>query len=283
MLALSHSWLASTTGKSRHDHETASDYGLGVRDMKRPLFAQSLSRLAGENAFDVLAKAKALEAQGRNVIHLEIGEPDFDTPPHIKEAAVKALWDGYTHYTPSQGMPVLREAAAEHLTSSRKVQFNPDDIIVTPGAKPILFFTILALVDPGDEVIYPNPGFPTYESVVNYVGGVPVPIALREENQFRMDVAEIRSKVTERTKLIILNSPQNPTGSVLTIQDMEGIAEIAESHDLMVLCDEIYSRTPASRRSATTDATTGMPAARNTSLARCLCMASADASTPEWV
>lgn len=208
--------------------------------MARSIFAESLSRLGTETAFDVLSKAKALEAQGRSVVHLEIGEPDFDTPPHIKEAAIKALWDGYTHYVPSQGMPVLREAAAEYLTSSRGVQFDPDDIVVTPGAKPILFFSIMALVDPGDEVIYPNPGFPIYESMINYVGGKAVPVQLRKENDFRMDVAELKSLVTDKTKLIIINTPQNPTGSVLARSDIQGIAEIVEGRDILVLCDEVY-------------------------------------------
>lgn len=208
--------------------------------MSDSIFAASLSRLGTETAFDVLAKARALEARGKNIIHLEIGEPDFDTPAFIKEAAIKALWDGYTHYGPAQGLPVLREAAAAYLTRSRKVQFEPDELVITPGAKPILFFSIMALVDPGDEVIYPNPGFPIYESMINYVGGIPVPLQLREENQFRVDVAELRCKVTGRTKLIILNSPQNPTGSVLTKADVEGIADVVQDRDIMVLSDEVY-------------------------------------------
>ncbi len=208
--------------------------------MSDSIFAASLSRLGTETAFDVLAKARALEAKGRNIIHLEIGEPDFDTPSFIKEAAIKALWDGYTHYGPAQGLPVLREAAAEYLTRSRKVEYEPDELVITPGAKPILFFSIMALVNPGDEVIYPNPGFPIYESMINYVGGVPVPLQLREENQFRVDVDELRRKVTSRTKLIVLNSPQNPTGSVLTKADLEGIAEVVRDRNLMVLSDEVY-------------------------------------------
>jgi len=208
--------------------------------MSKSIFAESLSRLGTETAFDVLAKARVLEAKGKNIVHLEIGEPDFDTPAFIKEAAIKALWDGYTHYGPAQGLPALREAAASYLTRSRKVQFEPDEMVITPGAKPILFFSIMALVNPGDEVIYPNPGFPIYESMINYVGGVPVPLRLREENQFRADVAELRSKITVRTKLMILNTPQNPTGSVLTKADVEGIAEMVEGRDLMVLCDEVY-------------------------------------------
>jgi len=208
--------------------------------MINTICADRMARLGTETAFDVLAKAKALEAQGRSIVHLEVGEPDFDTPDFIKEAAVKALWDGFTHYGPAQGLPILREAAADYLTTSRGVAFDPAEIIVTPGAKPILFFGILSLVNEGDEVIYPDPGFPIYESMVKYVGGTAVPIALREENQFRMDVAELRAKITGRTKMIILNAPHNPTGSVLTREDLAGIAEAIEGRDIVVLCDEVY-------------------------------------------
>lgn len=206
------------------------------------MLSKRQSRLGTETAFEVLAKAKALEQKGKHIVHLEIGEPDFDTPTFIKEAAVKALHDGFTHYGPAQGLPVLREACAEYLSNSRGVTFGPDDIVVTPGAKPILFFSILALVDPGDEVIYPDPGFPIYESMINYAGGRPVPLTLREENEFRLDVSELKTKVSDKTKLIILNYPHNPTGSMLTQEDLKGIAETVDGRDLMVLCDEVYCR-----------------------------------------
>ena len=208
--------------------------------MSKTMFAGRMGRLGTETAFDVLAKARALEAQGRNVVHMEVGEPDFDTPAFIIEAAVKALWDGYTHYGPAQGLPVLREAAAEYLTRSRGAPVDADEIIVTPGAKPILFFSILSLVESGDEVIYPDPGFPIYESMVNYAGGTAVPIQLREENDFRLDVSELKGKISSRTKMIILNSPHNPTGSVMTREDLAGIGELIAGRDIMVLCDEVY-------------------------------------------
>src|SRR5208337_2442148 len=182
--------------------------------------AKRMSRLGSENAFEVLVRARALEKQGKHIVHLEIGEPDFDTPANIVEAAVDALHLGYTHYGPSAGLADLREAIAEDVSKSRGVKFTPDEVVVVPGGKPIIFFTMLALVDEGDEVIYPNPGFPIYESMIHYVGGRAVPIQLREERDFRLDTAELKALITDRTKLIVLNSPQNPTGGVLTKRDI---------------------------------------------------------------
>lgn len=198
--------------------------------------------LGTETAFEVLAKARELERQGKSVVHLEIGEPDFDTPQHIKEAAIKALRDGYTHYTPSAGLFEAREAIAEHVSATRRIQVDPAEVVVTPGSKPVMFFAILALVGPGDEVIYPNPGYPIYESVAQFAGGAAKPLVLREERGFRIDPDELRHLVTPRTKLIVLNSPHNPCGSVLTREDITAIAEIVQSSDAMVLADEIYWR-----------------------------------------
>jgi aspartate/methionine/tyrosine aminotransferase len=201
-----------------------------------------MSRLGTETAFEVLSRAKELERQGRKIVHLEIGEPDFDTPAHIRQAAAQALEEGWTHYGPSPGDPELREAIAEDVSKSRGVKVSPEEVVVVPGAKPIIFFGIMALVDEGDEVIYPNPGFPIYESVINFVGATPVPIPLREENEFRLDAEELATLVTPRTKMIIINSPQNPTGSVLTAEDIEAIAATAAEHDVWVMSDEAYSR-----------------------------------------
>jgi len=206
------------------------------------MLAKRMSRLGTETAFEVLARAKAMEAQGRDVVHLEIGEPDFDTPSNIRDAAKKALDGGYTHYNPSAGLPQAREVFAEFITRDRGLEVTPENIVITPGAKPILFFSILALVDEGDEVIYPNPGFPIYESVINFVGAKPVPIPLREEREFSFDLDEMRSLVNDKTKLIIINTPQNPTGGILTAADMKGIAELAEKHDAWILSDEVYSK-----------------------------------------
>jgi aspartate aminotransferase len=207
------------------------------------LFAQKMDRLGTETAFEVLAKAKALEKQGRNIIHLEIGEPDFDTPSNIKEAAVKALKAGYTHYVPAAGIPELRKAIAEDLSKSRSISVDPDEVVVTPGAKPIIFFSILACVEPGDEVLYPNPGFPIYESMINFVGAKPVPMPLKEENDFAIDNDDTADKITKKTKLIILNSPENPTGGVLAKDNLEIIADrIKGRDDVLVLSDEVYSR-----------------------------------------
>lgn len=204
--------------------------------------ADRMSRLGTETAFEVLARAKQLEAQGKNIIHLEIGEPDFDTPKNITDAAIKALKDGWTHYNPSAGLPDVRETIAQYVSKTRNIKVNRDQVVVTPGAKPIMFFCILALVNEGDEVIYPNPGFPIYESVIEFVGGKAVPIQLKEENDFRLDTDELKKLVTNKTKLIIINSPQNPTGGVLTYEDLKVIADIASSRNIMVLADEIYSR-----------------------------------------
>lgn len=205
--------------------------------------AHRMSRLGTETAFEVLARAKQLEAKGKEIIHLEIGEPDFDTPKNIVDAGIKALKEGYTHYGPSAGLPEVREVIAKYISKTRNINVNPDQVVVTPGAKPIMFFSILALAEEGDEVIYPNPGFPIYESVINFIGAIPVPIQLREENDFRLDTDELKKLVTDKTKMIIINSPQNPTGGILTKDDLKVIAEIALSKDIMVLSDEIYSRT----------------------------------------
>ncbi|HEY0368819.1 MAG TPA: pyridoxal phosphate-dependent aminotransferase [Chthoniobacterales bacterium] len=204
--------------------------------------AQRMARLGTETAFEVLVKARALEAQGRDIVHLEIGEPDFDTPRNIVDAGVNALREGFTHYGPSAGLPQLREAIAQYVSETRRVDVAPDEVVVVPGGKPIIFFTILALCDKGDEVIYPNPGFPIYESMINYVGAKAVPIRLREEKEFRFDVDEFAGLISDRTKLIILNSPQNPTGGVLEKKDIEGIARAIGDRNIAVLSDEIYSR-----------------------------------------
>ena len=202
-----------------------------------------MKKLGTETAFEVLAKAKALEKQGKDVVHLEIGEPDFDTPKNIKEAAVKALYSGYTHYTPSAGIPELREAIAEHISKTRRIEVDPEEVVVTPGAKPIMFFSILACVNPGEEVLYPNPSYPIYESVINFVDAKPVPIPLLEKNDFRLDPEYVKENITEKTKMIILNSPENPTGGVLTKEDLKTIADcISNRDDVIVLSDEIYSR-----------------------------------------
>ena len=204
--------------------------------------AERMGRLGTESAFEVLARARALERQGKSVVHLEIGEPDFDTPPHIREAAKRALDAGATHYGPSAGIPELREAIAKHIGETRGIPVSPDEVVVTPGAKPIMFFVIMALVNRGDEVVYPNPGFPIYESVVNFVGGVPVPIPLREETGFGFDLAELERRVSHKTKLLIINSPENPTGGVLAPEQIERIAEFARHYRIPVLSDEIYRR-----------------------------------------
>jgi aspartate/methionine/tyrosine aminotransferase len=204
--------------------------------------AQRMRRLGTETAFEVLGKARALEAQGKKIIHLEIGEPDFDTPANIKKAAKKALDDGYTHYGPAAGLPEARAAIARHVASSRGIEVTPDQVVVTPGAKPILFFVVLACVDEGDEVIYPNPGFPIYESAVEFVGGNAVALPLREEKEFGFDIADLKRLITPRTRMIILNSPHNPTGGILAESTVRAIADLALEHDLLVLSDEIYGR-----------------------------------------
>lgn len=199
-----------------------------------------MERLGTESAFEVLAKAKALEAQGREIVHLEIGEPDFDTPPHVIAAAQQALDKGFTHYVPAPGIPELRTAVADFLERTGRMRTSPDRVLITPGAKPIMFFTILALCEEGDEVLYPDPGFPMYASIAAFAGAKPVPVPLREENGFVIDPEELRSLVTDRTKLLILNSPHNPCGSASTPEQLQAIAEIAIEHDLVVLSDEVY-------------------------------------------
>ncbi len=204
--------------------------------------AERMSRLGTETAFEVLNKARALERQGKKIIHLEIGEPDFDTPKNIVEAGVQALRDGWTHYGPSAGLPELRHAIAEEVGRTRSVKISDEEVVVVPGGKPIIFFVILALADIGDEVIYPNPGFPIYESMINYVGARAVPIRLREQKDFGFDVDELAGLITDRTRLIILNSPHNPTGGMLQEQDIRDIADAIGERNIMVLSDEIYSR-----------------------------------------
>jgi aspartate aminotransferase len=203
--------------------------------------AERMSRLGTENAFTVLAEVQKLVAAGRDIVSLGIGDPDFDTPPVIREAAKRALDAGRTHYGPSAGTPQLREAVAAYLTRSRGVEFRPEEVVITPGGKPILYNIILAIAEAGDEVIYPNPGFPIYESVINFVGAKPVPAALIEPREFRLDVERLRRAVTPRTRLIIINSPNNPTGGVLSREDLEALAAIAQENDAWVLSDEIYS------------------------------------------
>ena len=199
-----------------------------------------MERLGTESAFEVLAKAKALEASGREVVHLEIGEPDFDTPEHVIAAAQQALDKGFTHYVPAPGIPELRTAVTEFLERTGRMTTTPDRVLITPGAKPIMFFTIMALCEEGDEVLYPDPGFPMYASIAAFAGAKPVPVPLREENGFVIDPDELRSLVTDRTKLLILNSPHNPCGSASTPEQLRAIAEIAIENDLVVLSDEVY-------------------------------------------
>ncbi|MBV9599995.1 MAG: pyridoxal phosphate-dependent aminotransferase [Chloroflexi bacterium] len=204
--------------------------------------AERMNHIGQETAFEVLVRARALEATGRSVIHLEIGEPDFDTPGHIVAAAQQALEEGMTHYGPGAGLPEVRHAVAAYLQQWRGLDVDPQRVVITPGGKPIMFFAILALINPGDEVMYPDPGFPIYESMARFVGGTPVPMPLREERRFRFDPDEFQHLVSDRTRLIIINSPHNPTGSVLTRADLQVIADVARERDVVVLSDEIYSR-----------------------------------------
>ena len=204
--------------------------------------AERMSRIGTETAFEVLLRARALEAQGRDIIHLEIGEPDFETPRHIREAAKRALDEGWTHYGPTQGDPELRQAIAADAGRRRGIQVDPENVSVVPGGKPILFFPMMALLEAGDEVIYPNPGFPIYESMIRFLGATPVPMPLIESKGFSFDLDLLRSKINDRTRLLILNSPQNPTGGVIPAEDIAAIAEMVGDRDLMVLSDEIYSR-----------------------------------------
>ncbi|HEU4920540.1 MAG TPA: pyridoxal phosphate-dependent aminotransferase [Candidatus Limnocylindrales bacterium] len=204
--------------------------------------ATRMATIGTESAFEVAARARALEAEGRDIIHLEIGEPDFDTPANAREAAKRALDEGATHYAPFPGIPALREAIAEDATVRKGFAVTPDRVFVTVGGKGVMLYAILGLVEPGDEVIVPDPGYPIYESLVRFVGGTPIPIPIRMEHDFRLDVDELASLITSRTRLLIINSPANPTGGVLTRSDLERIAALAEAHDLVILADEIYGR-----------------------------------------
>jgi aspartate/methionine/tyrosine aminotransferase len=204
--------------------------------------AARMSRLGTESAFEVLVRARQLEARGKEIIHLEIGEPDFSTPSNIVEAATRALHEGWTHYGPSAGLPQLREAVAEYTTRYLGVPVDPNEVVITPGGKPIMFFAILALVERGDEVLFPNPGFPIYESMINFVGGQAVPYGLHEERDFDVDVEEIIDKITDRTRLLILNSPQNPTGGVMSGDGLKALAAKLAGREIPVLSDEIYHR-----------------------------------------
>ena len=204
--------------------------------------AGRMKRLLAESAFDVLVRARALESKGRSVIHLEIGEPDFPTPAHIVDAGKRALDEGWTHYGPPQGYPELRESVAEDVSRRRGLPVGPEQVCIVPGGKPVIFFPMLALLESGDEVIYPSPGFPIYESMIGYLGATPVPIPLREKRGFSFDLDLLRDKLSDRTRMLILNSPENPTGGVIPEQDMRAIAEMVRDRDLMVLSDEIYSR-----------------------------------------
>ena len=201
-----------------------------------------MSRIGVESAFDVLVRARALEAQGRSVIHLEIGEPDFLTPAHIIKAAKKALDEGWTHYGPTAGLPDLREAIAAEVSRTRGIRVGPQNVSVVPGGKPIIFFPMIALLEPGDEVIYPNPGFPIYESMIRFLGATPVPMPLEESRGFSFDLDLFRDRLTDRTKMVVLNSPQNPTGGVIPREDLRVIADLLRDRDVMILSDEIYSR-----------------------------------------
>lgn len=206
------------------------------------ILAKRMSRLGTEKAFEVLAKVKTLEAQGRKIIHLEIGEPDFSTSDNIRNAAKKALDKGFTHYVPVSGIPELRQAIADEVSRTRNIDVHPDEVVVTPGGRLVNFSIILALIDEGDEVIYPNPGYPLYESMINFVNAKAVAIRLLEEKDFSFDIEDLRGLVSDNTKLIILNSPHNPTGGMLTRSDLEEIASLAKKHDCWVLADEIYCR-----------------------------------------
>jgi aspartate aminotransferase len=201
-----------------------------------------MSRIGVESAFEVLVRARELERQGKNIIHLEIGEPDFPTPAHIIEAAKRALDEGYTHYGPTQGLPELRESVARYVSATRDIRLGPEHVSIVPGGKPIIFFPMLALIEPGDEVIYPDPGFPIYASMIRFSGGVPVPIPLIEERGFSFDLDLLRKRLSPKTKMLVLNSPQNPTGGMIPAEDIRAIADLVRDRDLMVLSDEIYSR-----------------------------------------
>lgn len=210
--------------------------------VKKSRVAARMERLRGEGAIETLTRALELEQAGRDIIHLEIGEPDYDTPKNVKAACVRSLEAGHTHYGPPAGIPELREAIAGYLRASRGIDAHPKRIIVTPGGKPVIFYTILTLVEDGDEVIYPNPGFPAYETTIAWAGGTPVPLPLEETSGFRFEVEALRARISSRTKLLILNSPANPTGGVLTKADLDAVAALARQHDFYILSDEIYSQ-----------------------------------------
>jgi len=204
--------------------------------------AKRMERLGTETAFEVLAQVNELKRKGRDIISFAIGEPDFDTPQNIKDAGIRALKDGYTHYSPSSGIPSLRESAARYISKTRGIEVDPEEVVITPGAKPIIAYGILACVNEGDEVIYPNPGFPIYESFINFVGAKPVPLPLLEEKEFSFDPEQLEAKITDKTKMIIINSPQNPTGGILTEDDLRMIAEISKEKDIWIVSDEVYSQ-----------------------------------------
>lgn len=205
--------------------------------------ADRMSNLGTETAFEVLAKARKLEAEGKSIIHLEIGEPDFPTPDNICQAAINSIKAGDTHYTPSAGIPEVRKSIADYISRTRHIDVHPDEVVMTPGAKPIMFYAILTLVNEGDEVIYPNPGFPIYESMIKFVGGKPVPLKLKEEMSFAFDTKDLKKLITPKTKLLIINTPQNPTGGILTESEIREIGEILKDRpDIWILSDEIYSR-----------------------------------------
>jgi len=206
----------------------------------KSMLAERMNKLGSETAFEMLAKARALESQGKEVIHLEIGEPDFATPSNVIEKGVECMRAGMTKYTPSPGTVEARQVIADYIGRTRGYTVEPEEVVMTAGGKPIMFYSILAVVNPGDEVIYPNPGFPIYESVINFAGGIPVPIPLREENEFRMDIQELKSLITDKTKMLIINTPQNPTGGMLTQQDLKDIADLIADRNIVVLSDEIY-------------------------------------------
>ncbi len=210
--------------------------------MKKEMIAKRMSRIGTETAFEVLAKAKALEREGKEIVHLQIGEPDFDTPENIKEAGIKAIRENKTHYGPSAGLWEARECFAKYISKTRNISVDPEEVVVTPGGKPILFFSILACIDEGDEVLYPNPAYPIYESMINFVGAKAVPIPIKEEKGFVFDIKDLEERITKKTKMIVLNSPANPTGGVIPKEDLEEIAKVAVTNDLLVLSDEIYSR-----------------------------------------
>jgi aspartate/methionine/tyrosine aminotransferase len=208
----------------------------------REMIAKRMSRIGTETAFEVLAQAKALERQGKEIVHLQIGEPDFDTPENIKEAGIKAIRENKTHYGPSAGLLEARECLAQYISKTRNIPVDPEEVVITPGGKPILFFSILACIDEGDEVLYPNPAYPIYESMINFVGAKAVPIPIKEENGFVFDIKDLEERITKKTKMLVLNSPANPTSGVISKEDLEKIANIVVTNDLLVLSDEIYSR-----------------------------------------